>query len=134
LGLYTGSVILCHSKGSFSYSPGASKNRTIVPFGDDIPDFLAKLRLYLQNQDVDLANNAGGPPTGRDVAIGTIRKGNMTIDELYRKLLRINRQANYRSEKLCRKFLDAFLLPWFEKAKNIGEHLPLDELAEKLYK
>src|SRR5438034_257411 len=30
---------------------------------DDIPDFLAKLRLYLQNQGVDPADNAGGPPT-----------------------------------------------------------------------
>jgi len=37
---------------------------------DDIPNFLAKLRLYLQNQGVDPADNAGGPPTGRDQAIG----------------------------------------------------------------
>ncbi|CAG8764712.1 15686_t:CDS:2, partial [Cetraspora pellucida] len=28
--------------------------------------FLAKLRLYLQNQGVNLADNAGGPPTGRE--------------------------------------------------------------------
>ncbi len=40
---------------------------------DDIPDFLAKLRLYLQNQSVDLTDNAGGPPTGRDQAIGYLR-------------------------------------------------------------
>src|SRR3954449_10630462 len=40
---------------------------------DDIPDFLAKLRLYLQNQGVDLADNAGGPPTGKDQAIGYLR-------------------------------------------------------------
>jgi hypothetical protein len=42
-------------------------------WGDDIPDFLAKLRLYLQNQGVDPADNAGGPPTGREVAIGYLR-------------------------------------------------------------
>ncbi|CAI2193683.1 18678_t:CDS:2, partial [Funneliformis geosporum] len=36
---------------------------------DSIPDFLAKLRLYLQNQDVDLADNVGGPLTRREVAI-----------------------------------------------------------------
>jgi hypothetical protein len=35
--------------------------------------FLAKLRLYLQNQGVDLADNAGSPPTGREVAIGYLR-------------------------------------------------------------
>ena len=235
-------------------------------WGDDIPDFLAKLRLYLQNQGVDPADNAGGPPTGRDQAIGylrgcmqgrtlewfddeittkqnwelqnltdgtgqanlvavngrtalqigadglnealgqpgnaivklravegpwdedwriaggrptnlpvnlpnagngttvvvagirfgqaiwwlkthfptveeelrdlmygTIRKGDMTIDELYRKILRIGRRANYRPEELRRKFLDALPLPWLEKAEDIGEHLPLDELAKKLY-
>ncbi|CAG8692652.1 4933_t:CDS:1, partial [Cetraspora pellucida] len=38
-----------------------------------IPDFLAKLRLYLQNQEVNPADNAGGPPTGREVAIGYLR-------------------------------------------------------------
>ncbi|EXX67389.1 hypothetical protein RirG_114840 [Rhizophagus irregularis DAOM 197198w] len=219
---------------------------------DSIPDFLAKLRLYLQNQGVDPADNAGGPPTGREVAIGylkgymrgralewfdeeittkqnwelanlldntgqanlvvvngrnagqignqalneafgqpgtaivklkavespwnedwriadgrpaniavnalnanngttvvvagirfgqaiwwlkthfptveeelrdlmyrTIRKGNMTIDEL--------------PEELRRKFLDALPLSWLEKAEDIGEHLPLDKLAKKLY-
>ncbi|CAG8772990.1 29717_t:CDS:2, partial [Gigaspora margarita] len=48
---------------------------------------------------------------------GTIGKENMTIDELYRKILRI----------------DALLLPWLEKAKDISEYLPLDELAKKLY-
>src|SRR6266542_5125764 len=40
---------------------------------DDIPDFLAKLRLYLQNQGVDPADNAGGLPTGRDQAIGYLK-------------------------------------------------------------
>jgi len=64
---------------------------------------------------------------------GTIRKGDMTIDELYRKILRIGRRANYRPEELRRKFLDALPLPWLEKAENIGEHLPLAELAKKLY-
>ena len=64
---------------------------------------------------------------------GTIRKGDMTIDELYRKILRIGRRANYRPKELRRKFLDALPLPWLEKAKDIGEHLPLDELAKKLY-
>ena len=64
---------------------------------------------------------------------GTIRKGNMTIDELYRKRVRIDRRANYRPEELRRKFLDALPLPWLEKAEDIGEHLPLDELAKKLY-
>ncbi|CAG8745256.1 7838_t:CDS:2 [Gigaspora margarita] len=99
-------------------------------------DFLAKLRLYLQNQGVDPGDNAGGPPTGRelrDLMYGTIRKGDMTIDELYRKLLRIGRRANYRPEELRRKFLDALPLPWLEKAEDIGEHLLLDELAKKLY-
>ncbi|CAG8844305.1 30157_t:CDS:2, partial [Gigaspora margarita] len=86
--------------------------------GDDIPDFLAKLRLYLQNQGVNLADNAAGPPTEREVAMGYLRGC---------------RQANYRPEELCRKFLDALPLPWLEKAEDIGEHLPLDELAKKLY-
>ena len=64
---------------------------------------------------------------------GTIRKGDITIDELYRKILRIGRRANYRSEELRRKFLDALPLPWLEKAKDIGKYLPLDELSKKLY-
>ena len=69
----------------------------------------------------------------RDMMYGTITKGDMTIDELYRKILRIGRRANYRPEELHRKFLDALPLPWLEKAEDIGEHLPLDELAKKLY-
>jgi len=64
---------------------------------------------------------------------GTITKGDMTIDELYRKIVRIGRRANYRPEELRRKFLDALPLPWLEKAEDIGEHLPLNELAKKLY-
>ncbi|CAG8844975.1 15526_t:CDS:2, partial [Gigaspora margarita] len=83
--------------------------------GNDISDFLVKLKLYLQNQDVDLANNAGGPLTERELAIGYLRK------------------SNYRPEELHRKFLDAFPLLWLEKAKDIGEHLSLNELTKKLY-
>src|ERR1051325_974055 len=64
---------------------------------------------------------------------GTITKGDMTIDELYRKIIRIGRRANYRPEELRKKFLDALPLPWLEKAEDIGEHLPLAELAKKLY-
>ncbi|CAG8829803.1 10256_t:CDS:1, partial [Gigaspora margarita] len=41
--------------------------------GNDIPDFLAKLRLYLQNQGVNSADNAKGLLTERDVAIGYLR-------------------------------------------------------------
>ncbi|CAG8819555.1 6715_t:CDS:2, partial [Gigaspora margarita] len=50
--------------------------------------FLVKLRLYLQNQGVNLADNAAGSPTEKEL----------------------------------------------EKAEDISEHLPLDELAKKLYK
>jgi len=57
----------------------------------------------------------------------------MTIDELYRKILRIGRRANYRPEEIHRKFLDALPLLWLEKAEDISEHLPLDKLTKKLY-
>ncbi|CAI2186344.1 18006_t:CDS:2 [Funneliformis geosporum] len=40
---------------------------------NSISDFLAKLRLYLQNQGVDPADNARGLPTGREIAIGYLR-------------------------------------------------------------
>ncbi|CAG8484197.1 11393_t:CDS:2 [Acaulospora morrowiae] len=69
----------------------------------------------------------------QDLQYGTIRKGSMTIDKLYRKLLRIDRRANYRPKELRKKFIDALPLPWLEKAEDIGEHLPLDELAKKPY-
>ena len=69
----------------------------------------------------------------RDIMYGTITKGDMTIDELYRKILRIGRRVNYRPEELRRKFLDALPLLWLEKTEDIGEHLPLAELAKKLY-
>ncbi|RIB25285.1 hypothetical protein C2G38_2166264 [Gigaspora rosea] len=55
----------------------------------------------------------------------------MTIDDLYRKLLRIDRQANYRPEELRRKFLDAFLLPWLEKAEDIEIYEPLPVSASQ---
>ncbi len=42
-------------------------------WSDDIPDFLAKLKLYLQNQGVDPADNAGGLSTERDQVIGYLR-------------------------------------------------------------
>ncbi|CAG8759873.1 36011_t:CDS:2, partial [Gigaspora margarita] len=103
-------------------------------WGDDIPDFLVKLRLYLQNQGVNPAENAAVEEELWDMMYGTIGKGNMTIDKLYRKILRIGRQANYRPEELRRKFLNALPLLWLEKAEDIGEYLPLDELAKKLYK
>ncbi|CAG8650448.1 20553_t:CDS:2 [Cetraspora pellucida] len=185
---------------------------------NSIPDFLAQLRLDLQNWGIDPNNNAGGPPTERDNAIGHLRAcirgrtlewfddeittkqnweltnlldntgqanlvaqsgnaivklravedawnedwriadgcptndpvnapnanagntvvvagirfgqaiwwlkthfstGDMTIDELYRKILQISRQASYRPEELHKKFLDALPLPWLEKAEDI---------------
>ena len=42
---------------------------------------------------------------------GTITKEDMTIDELYRKIVQIDKRANYRPEELHRKFLDALSLP-----------------------
>ncbi|CAB5157414.1 unnamed protein product [Rhizophagus irregularis] len=40
---------------------------------DSIPDFLAQLRLDLQNREIDPNDNVAGPPTGRDNAIGHLR-------------------------------------------------------------
>ena len=40
---------------------------------DSIPDFLAKLRLYLQNQGVNPADNVKGLLIGREVAIGYLK-------------------------------------------------------------
>ncbi|UZO02116.1 uncharacterized protein OCT59_020610 [Rhizophagus irregularis] len=208
---------------------------------DSIPDFLAQLRLDLQNRRINSNDNAAGPPTGRDNAIGHLRAcmrgrtlewfddeittkqnweltnlldntgqvnlvavngrtavqiganalneavgqpgnaivklravedawnedwhiaggcptnasvnapnanaGNTvadirfgqavwwlktyfpTVEEELQDLIR----ANYRPKELRRKFLDALPLLWLEKAEDIGEHLPLDELAKKLY-
>ncbi|UZO04192.1 uncharacterized protein OCT59_024583 [Rhizophagus irregularis] len=146
---------------------------------DSIPDFLAQLRLDLQNRGIDPAGAggngraqalghlralklravegpwdedwriAGGRPTnlpvnlpnagnGTTVVVAGIRFGQAvwwlkthfpTVEEELRDLIR----ANYRPEELRRKFLDALPLLWLEKAEDIGEHLPLDELAKKLY-
>ncbi|PKY61186.1 hypothetical protein RhiirA4_485827 [Rhizophagus irregularis] len=57
---------------------------------DSIPDFLAKLRLYLQNQEVDPADNAGGPPTGREVAIGYLRDSNLLNNTGQANLVAVN--------------------------------------------
>ncbi|GBC11098.1 hypothetical protein GLOIN_2v1778046 [Rhizophagus irregularis DAOM 181602=DAOM 197198] len=40
---------------------------------DSIPDFLAQLRLDLQNREIDPNDNVAGPPTRRDNAIGHLR-------------------------------------------------------------
>jgi len=42
-------------------------------WNDSIPDFLAQLRLDLQNWRIDPNDNVAGPPTGRDNAIGYLR-------------------------------------------------------------
>ncbi|CAB4418762.1 unnamed protein product [Rhizophagus irregularis] len=70
----------------------------------------------------------------RDLEYGTMKKGNMSIDEYYRKLSRIGRRANYRPEELRRRFIDGLPMHLREKADDIGEDLPLGELANKLYK
>ncbi|CAG8617442.1 12818_t:CDS:2 [Acaulospora morrowiae] len=73
----------------------------------------------------------------RDLQYGTIRKGSMTIDELYRKLLRIGRRANYRPEELRRKFIDALPLPWLEKtediARNKRDRIPDPLVSQQIY-
>ena len=51
----------------------AGISQPFFDWDDSISDFLAKLRLYLQNQGINLADNAGGPSTGREVAIGYLR-------------------------------------------------------------
>ncbi|CAG8656890.1 24507_t:CDS:2, partial [Cetraspora pellucida] len=98
---------------------------------------IVKLRaVEARGRPTNNALNAPNANASNTVVVPGIHFGqarNMTIDELYRKILRIGRQANYRPEELHRKFLNAFLLPWLEKAKDIGEHLLLDELAKKLY-
>ncbi|UZO04170.1 uncharacterized protein OCT59_024562 [Rhizophagus irregularis] len=40
---------------------------------DSIPDFLAQLRLDLQNREIDPNDNVAGSPIGRDNAIGHLR-------------------------------------------------------------
>ncbi|PKK58370.1 hypothetical protein RhiirC2_796415 [Rhizophagus irregularis] len=94
---------------------------------DSIPDFLVKLRLYLQNQAVDSANNAGGPLTGREVVIGYLR-GCMKKRALE---CQIGNQAL--NETFGRPGTAIVKLRAVEAEDIIGEHLPLDELAKKLY-
>jgi hypothetical protein len=53
-------------------------NMTGIPhpyfdWDDSIPDFLAQLRLDLQNRGIDPNDNVAGPPTGKDNAIGHLR-------------------------------------------------------------
>ncbi|CAG8765848.1 30340_t:CDS:2, partial [Gigaspora margarita] len=104
------------------------KNKQIIVYNrSEIDDYLSNAFKQILYQVEERGEEL------QDLIYGTIRKGDMTIDELYRKLLRIGRRANYRPEELRRKFLDALPLSWLEKAENIGEHLPLDELAKKLY-
>ncbi|UZO21426.1 uncharacterized protein OCT59_013819 [Rhizophagus irregularis] len=103
--------------------PNAGNGTTVVVAGIRFGQAVWWLKTHFPTVEEEL----------RDLMYGTIRKGDMTIDELYRKILRIGRRANYRPEELRRKFLDALPLLWLEKAEDIGEHLPLDELAKKLY-
>ncbi len=104
-------------------APNAGNGTTVVVAGIRFGQAVWWLKTHFPTVEEEL----------RDMMYGTITKGDMTIDELYRKILRIGRRANYRPEELRRKFLDTLLLPWLEKAENIGEHLPLAELAKKLY-
>jgi len=104
-------------------APNANAGNTVVVAGIRFGQAVWWLKTHFPTVEEEL----------RDLMYGTIRKGDMTIDELYRKILRIGRRANYRPEELRRKFLDALPLPWLEKAEDIGEHLPLDELSKKLY-
>ncbi|UZO01018.1 uncharacterized protein OCT59_012127 [Rhizophagus irregularis] len=103
--------------------PNAGNGTTVVVAGIRFGQAVWWLKTHFPTVEEEL----------RDLMYGTIRKGDTTIDELYRKILRIGRRANYRPEELRRKFLDALPLLWLEKAEDIGEHLPLDELAKKLY-
>ncbi|CAG8540833.1 12122_t:CDS:2, partial [Cetraspora pellucida] len=59
---------------------------------EDISDFFAKLRLYLQNQGVNPADNVGGLPTGREIAIGYLR-GYMKERALEYTVVQIGNQA-----------------------------------------
>ncbi|CAB5203800.1 unnamed protein product [Rhizophagus irregularis] len=160
---------------------------------DSIPDFLAQLRLDLQNQGIDPNDNAAGPPTGRDNAIGHLRacmrgktlewfdneittKQNWELTNLLdntgqANLVAVNGRtaiqigANALNEAVgqpgnaivkLRAVEDAWNKDWriaggrptnapvnapnanagntiVVAAEDIGEHLPLDELAKKLY-
>ncbi|GES97969.1 hypothetical protein GLOIN_2v1778046 [Rhizophagus clarus] len=104
-------------------APNANAGNTVVVAGIRFGQAVWWLKTHFSTVEEELW----------DLTYGTIRKGDMTIDELYRKILRIGRRANYRPEALRRKFLDALPIPWLEKAEDIGKHLPLDELAKKFY-
>jgi hypothetical protein len=103
--------------------PNAGNGTTVVVAGIRFGQAIWWLKTHFPTVEEEL----------RDLIYGTITKGDMTINELYRKIVRIGRRANYRPEELRRKFLDALPLPWLEKAEDIGEHLPLPELSKKLY-
>jgi hypothetical protein len=104
-------------------APNAGNGTTVVVPGIRFGQAIWWLKTHFPTVEEEL----------RNMMYGTITKGDLTIDELYRKIERIGRRANYRPEELRRKFLDALPLPWLEKAEDIGEHLPLKELAKKLY-
>ena len=103
--------------------PNAGNGTTVVVAGIRFGQAVWWLKTHFPTVEEEL----------RDMMYGTITKGDMTIDELYRKIVRIGRRANYRPEELRRKFLDALPLPWLEKAEDIGEHLLLPELSKKLF-
>ncbi|CAG8838797.1 39954_t:CDS:2, partial [Gigaspora margarita] len=69
---------------------------------DDIPDFLAKLRLYLQNQGVNPANNAAGPPTGRELEKAEDISEHLLLDKLAKKLYEIElcRIARHKRDRI----------------------------------
>ncbi|UZO26597.1 uncharacterized protein OCT59_018811 [Rhizophagus irregularis] len=104
-------------------APNANAGNTVVVAGIRFGQAVWWLKTHFPTVEEEL----------QDLMYGTIRKGDMTIDKLYRKILQIDRRANYRSEELRRKFSDTLPLLWLEKAEDISKHLPLNELAKKLY-
>ncbi|PKK74069.1 hypothetical protein RhiirC2_775243 [Rhizophagus irregularis] len=92
--------------------PNAGNGTTVVVAGIRFGQAIWWLKTHFPTVEEEL----------QDLIYRTIRKGDMTIDELYRKILRIGRRANYRPEELRRKFLDALPLPWLEKAEDIARH------------
>ncbi|UZO01530.1 uncharacterized protein OCT59_012628 [Rhizophagus irregularis] len=93
-------------------APNANTGNTVVVAGIRFCQAVWWLKTHFPTVEEEL----------QDLMYGTIRKGDMTIDELYRKILRIGRRANYRPEELRRKFLDALPLLWLEKAEDIVRH------------
>ncbi|GBC35312.2 hypothetical protein GLOIN_2v1778046 [Rhizophagus irregularis DAOM 181602=DAOM 197198] len=99
-------------------------------WNDSIPDFLVQLRLNLQNWGIDPNDNIADPPIRRDNAIGHLRvywriAGGHSTNAPVNAL---NANAGNTVVVAGIRFGQAF-----EKAENIGEHLPLDELVKKLY-